>query len=413
MKIGIVTTWFERGAAYVSRQYRQALQGAHEVFIYARGGEATGEGDPRWDDARVTWGPRAANPTPAALHLPHFDAWLRRLGLEAVLFNEQRWWAPVVHCARRGIKTAAYVDYYTEQTLPLFGCYDLLVCNTRRHLSAFPDHPQAVLVPWGTDTALFRPAGPGPVRAGQVTFFHSCGMSPERKGTPALLQAFGRVRGPAALVIHSQVELARRLPAQAAQLADLQDAGRLRVEQGTVAAPGLYHLGDVYAYPSVLDGIGLTLAEALACGLPVVTSDNPPMNEFVTPACGRLVEIERLYSRWDGYYWPQCAVSVASLTAGLQHYVDHRHQLPALRQAAREHALRTLRWEENAADLPRILQEARILAGPQREEALRAALAFDRRQFNLAGSLQQLARHFPRAYGAARRAGALLRGRQG
>ena len=37
MHIGIVTTWFERGAAYVSRQYRDALAGQHTVFIFARG----------------------------------------------------------------------------------------------------------------------------------------------------------------------------------------------------------------------------------------------------------------------------------------------------------------------------------------------------------------------------------------
>ena len=33
MKVGIVTTWFERGAAYVSRQYAQLLEADHEVFI--------------------------------------------------------------------------------------------------------------------------------------------------------------------------------------------------------------------------------------------------------------------------------------------------------------------------------------------------------------------------------------------
>ena len=39
MNIGIVTTWFERGGAYVSRQYRDLLKNDFNVFIYARGGE--------------------------------------------------------------------------------------------------------------------------------------------------------------------------------------------------------------------------------------------------------------------------------------------------------------------------------------------------------------------------------------
>lgn len=49
MRIGIVTTWFERGAAMVSKAYRDVLAQRHDVLIYARGGERTGEGDPHWD----------------------------------------------------------------------------------------------------------------------------------------------------------------------------------------------------------------------------------------------------------------------------------------------------------------------------------------------------------------------------
>ena len=55
MKIALVTTWFERGAAYVSRQYRDLLRGDHEVLVYARGGESAARGDPRWDGDDVTW----------------------------------------------------------------------------------------------------------------------------------------------------------------------------------------------------------------------------------------------------------------------------------------------------------------------------------------------------------------------
>ena len=44
MNIGIVTTWFERGAAYVSKQYKDSLEECgHKVFIYSRGGEKASE----------------------------------------------------------------------------------------------------------------------------------------------------------------------------------------------------------------------------------------------------------------------------------------------------------------------------------------------------------------------------------
>lgn len=60
MNIGIVTTWFERGAAYVSRQFEQVLEkDGHNVFILARGGEKYAKGDPKWDLDNVHWGKNA------------------------------------------------------------------------------------------------------------------------------------------------------------------------------------------------------------------------------------------------------------------------------------------------------------------------------------------------------------------
>ena len=56
MKIGFVSTWFERGAAYVTKQYLNLLKENHEVFVYARGGEKYAIGDEEWDKSYVTWG---------------------------------------------------------------------------------------------------------------------------------------------------------------------------------------------------------------------------------------------------------------------------------------------------------------------------------------------------------------------
>ena len=78
MKIGIVTTWFERGAAYVSKQYLNLLEENHEVFIYARGGEGYAKGDPNWDSPNVTWGKKPllqTNLTP--IRRADLERWVR------------------------------------------------------------------------------------------------------------------------------------------------------------------------------------------------------------------------------------------------------------------------------------------------------------------------------------------------
>lgn len=148
MNIGIVTTWFERGAAYVSRQYKDVLEKAgHQVFIYARGGEADAVANSRWGGPEVKNGKSVCFPLPTYIDERDFKAWLIDNHIETVFFNEQRWLKPVLLCRDLGVKTGSYVDYYTEDTVRSFDVYDFLICNTRRHYSAFSWHEQASYIP--------------------------------------------------------------------------------------------------------------------------------------------------------------------------------------------------------------------------------------------------------------------------
>ena len=160
----------------------------------------------------------------------------------------------------------------------------------------------------------------------------------------------------------------------------MQQEGRLVYEEKTVPAPGLYHLGDVYVYPSRLDGIGLTQAEALACGLPLIVSDNGPMNEFVDDSNGRVVKIDRLYARNDGYYWPQCRVNIEDLTRQMQYYVDNKDQLPAMKQAARAYAETNLDWKKNSAHLPKLLSEMGVIPQDRKKLFYQQAQQYEQRR---------------------------------
>ncbi len=382
MRIGLVTSWQERGAAYVSRQYRDVLKNNHEVFIYARGGEAYAIGDKNWDEPTVTWGKKIPLHMPLSIDLADFKKWLRKNRLETVFFNEQQWWDPVLLCVQLGIKTGAYVDYYTEETVPFFALYDFLICNTRRHQEVFAWHPQAAFTPWGTDLGIFKPLDSAPVAAGFVTFFHSAGVSPERKGTDLVIKAFARLHGPAKLIIHSQTDLIKNYPELAGMMDILIKEKRLIIEQKTVPAPGLYHLGDVYAYPSRLDGIGLTLAEALACGLPAITSDNPPMNEFVNESNGQLVKIDRWHDRPDGYYWPLCEPNLDSLKEKMEIYINNINSLSDYKKQARVYAAAHLDWRHNSRDLPRLFEEFKIIPAGEKMPAIENITAYEKKRSN-------------------------------
>ena len=371
MKIGIVTTWFERGAAYVSRQYRDVLRKDNEVFIYARGGELLARGDAEWDDEKVFWAHRTWSVKPGHIRLKEFRNWLRTNEIDLVLFNEQVWWPPVSVARELGVRTAAYIDYYTEDTVPYFGMYDLLICNTRRHYEVFQWHPNCHYIPWGTDTGLFRPQErPEPLPSLPV-FFHSAEMNPRRKGTHYLLRAFESVERPARLLIHTQVDLDLALPDERALLKRLEASGRLEVIRKTVSAPGLYHLGDVYVYPSLLEGIGLSVPEAQACGLPAIVSDCQPMNEFVQAGIsGTVVPIKKYTARADGYYWPQCHVNMEVLTQTLNQYAAPDAELFRLKKQARAWAVERLNWHRNAAALPAIICSTQAVDAALFEAAL-------------------------------------------
>lgn len=353
-RIGIVTTWLDRGGGYVARQYRSALNSVHNVFVYARGGDYDSTQEPFWNLPHVTRAPQDSTPIVTWVDRSHFVAWLETNRIEIVLFNEQHWWPPVQWCNDLGVLTCAYVDYYTPRTVPLFALYDILICNTKRHHSVFRWHPNCHYVPWGTETEIFRPGSAHLADAGFITFFHSAGLSPRRKGADLVLRAFSKIVGPARLVLHTQLDLDRAMPELRGMMSYLVTENRLRVITKTVPAPGLYHLGDVYVYPSRLDGIGLSVPEALACGLPVITCDQPPMNEFVNRSNGRLVPVQRLYPRRDGYYWEQCEIDEGMLGLEMQYFVDDATRVIELKRAARTYAEEKLNWKHNSAGLSEI-----------------------------------------------------------
>jgi glycosyltransferase-like protein len=56
--------------------------------------------------------------------------------------------------------------------------------------------------------------------------------------------------------------------------------------------PGLYRCADVFCFPSVKEGWGLVVLEAIAAGLPVITANQPPFTEFLTPDQALLVSPE-------------------------------------------------------------------------------------------------------------------------
>jgi 1,2-diacylglycerol 3-alpha-glucosyltransferase len=366
-RVGIVTAWFERGGGYVSRQYREILEPHFDVHIFARRGRKYVANLEEWTDQRVWWADSYEFPGAMRFSKKEFQKWIKRNGIEIVFFNEQRWWQPLLWCKEWGLTIGSYIDYYTKDDRKLFEIYDFLICNTRRHYEAFSWHRNATYVPWGVDTGLFRPQcelGDTARSEKELVFFHSAGMSPDRKGTDLLIRAFAISKRAGRLLIHTQVDLSRRFPALKTVVASLVGAGRLEIIHRTTEPPHLYHMGDVYVYPSRLDGLGLSLPEAVSCGMAVIASNQEPMSEFVDESYGLLVDIDSTNERADGYYWPLCEPSIDSLARCMDYCTDNPGFVPTAKKHARAYAERHLDWSRNSVVVSDIFNGAENRAAP-------------------------------------------------
>ncbi|MGF1457691.1 MAG: MSMEG_0565 family glycosyltransferase [Leptolyngbyaceae cyanobacterium] len=143
-------------------------------------------------------------------------------------------------------------------------------------------------VPSGQETALKARYG----LTGNPIYLTIGGIEP-RKNSIGLLQAFAQVLAKvpqAQLVIAGGATLFDYQPYRAqffaAAAARQIDLHRAVVLPGVVAAadlPVLYRCADVFCFPSLQEGWGLVVMEAIASGLPVVVSQQPPFTEFLAP----------------------------------------------------------------------------------------------------------------------------------
>src|SRR5439155_741873 len=142
----------------------------------------------------------------------------------------------------------------------------------------------------GVDSSLFRPPPPA---AGEGPRYLIAGSLIERKNVERLMQAFASL-GTGTLTVAGSGPLEARLRASAP--AGVTFLGR--VEPGGMAA--LYGDCDVYCQPSLVEPQGQALLEALACGRPVVATrvGGPP--EYLSDACGALVDPLDVASIADG-----------------------------------------------------------------------------------------------------------------
>ena len=207
----------------------------------------------------------------------------------------------------RVVRTVHHVDDFT--TAALVDCQRQAILEPDRLVVVSEDWRarlradygrSAVVIHNGVDGSRFPPVEPK-VRealrrelgvADRFVFLAVGGIEP-RKGSIHLLQALavlaGRIDPPPALVVvggHSFQDYAAYRAEALGMLPGLGlELGRDVILAGTVSEPALhlhYRSADALAVPSVKEGWGLAVLEAMTADLPVVASDIPVLQEYLT-----------------------------------------------------------------------------------------------------------------------------------
>jgi glycosyltransferase involved in cell wall biosynthesis len=137
------------------------------------------------------------------------------------------------------------------------------------------------------DTEYFYPSK---VIEAEYTFIHNEGFGGAgyRKSTDLVFTAFQQLS-------HTYKDITMLVNSQCGEqkYSQLRSVERVTIQRKDLSeAIDSYRNGQICVFPSRREGLGLPILEAMACGLPVITTDAPPMNEWFPEDYPLLVKVQ-------------------------------------------------------------------------------------------------------------------------
>lgn len=375
MRIGIVSYWFNRGQGVVARQLRSALDSlGHTTCVLARPTRKTNIRPSRIDSEGV-WDQEGV--TAAGDYLiprSEYEQWVASNSLDAVMFDQNYQFEEIASLREAGVATAGrfvwehFAEEHVEPAQRAFDAvYSLTACEQARYAALGIESPR---VRWGCHPDLIPADGapPAPDGSGVVALLFPGGFMSKRKPIAEVIEAFRAAEGDdLRLILKAQVE---RQQKQVKRLARGGRVGRRdkRIEVITEDLPTpeylrLFAAADAIIAPSRWEGLGMHLFEATALGIPIVTNDNPPMNEIVIDGRNGLL-VPGIADGRTRSGIPAYRPDVTALTNAIERLRDPdlRAQLAA---GARDRRAE-LDWSHTVADLDRLVSSL-----PRRTETRR------------------------------------------
>src|SRR3990167_279665 len=298
MKIGIISYWLNRGQGIVGRYLRSIFDElGHDTYVLARPTKDKFD-VPRFIDTKDVW--NQSGVTHASYYdipLNEYLKWAKDNSLDVAFFDQNYQFEEIAELRKMGIKTIGrfvwetFSEGHVKDVKKAFDIiYSLTKCEQSRYASFGIDSPW---LRWGChpELNLIRPEK---YKDG-VYFFYPGGYLSRRKPTKTVIEAFTKVDSPDIRLI-IKVQRKKRHNKLIGEVNNLDS--RIRLISDDISSQEYYKLFsscNICLAPSRWEGLVLHLYEAIAFGMPIITNNNPPMNEIVENSYnGILVESHQI-----------------------------------------------------------------------------------------------------------------------
>ena len=230
---------------------------------------------------------------------------------------------------------------------------DWWICPNKFALNNIPRLNKTYL-PIPVDTEIFRPVNKNKIinNPSDITFLHVAGFGVwcNRKGTNTLIKAFQLLETHPLhpkLQIYSIPPYYRPLP------------NNINMRCGNIKNPAnLYQLGEIYIAPSRKEGFGLSNYEAMACGLPILTTDAEPMNELIIDKIFAIPCQQKKEGLIDA---PVCTIEPENLADNIIAVAEQYKRIPTWSYQAERLILDNYSWQALKSQWLNILEKVMSL----------------------------------------------------
>lgn len=369
IKVGLVTAWGECGMGHLAKNWVYTFDKHEDKIEYQIFSRALPWLTPyRWGGRKVVNGPESMD-----INTPTFWKWIDDFQPDVILFQDQNIYSKTQmqeesHLLKGlGIKLINYPDWIRRGDLKKYkGLYDVTLSHTKRNYNWFvqSDLESPTLIPWGVIVDHFSFVQRK--TTDRIRFYINLGTGTKRKGYTSLPKALNKMQGgPMQRIIsprkHDYEFIASSIEGSENRVAksftkyfNKNSNCRIVYKTADNSKGGLFNLGDIYVYPTRREGVGLTITEAMCTGMPVITTNYPTMNEWITDnEDGRLVNVRKIKN--SSMPTDKVMIDEEHLAQIMIDYIDNPDKVMEHSKQARETIITQFNWDDRDKEILKVV----------------------------------------------------------